>query len=213
MPRTGLLMVSFGEPAEPTPEATIAYLERIFLANASLDADADDGARRRRSRELAERRAPDLLAAYRRIGGSPLNAQAQHQAAYLHNLLVRRGLDTMVSIAMQYTPPTVDEALNEMMVWGAERIVAFPVYPLCGTTTTLAALDAVAQEARRLGFAGPIRGVSGWHADSAYTTARAAHIGREAKAAGFDLRDPDTLLYFSAHGTPLTYIAAATTAT
>ena len=34
---TGVLLLNFGEPAEPNREAVLDYLERIFLANARLE--------------------------------------------------------------------------------------------------------------------------------------------------------------------------------
>lgn len=66
---TGVILLNFGEPAEPTRDAVVPYLERIFYQNRFLEDDLPDTAARERSQELAERRAPGLMAEYEVIGG------------------------------------------------------------------------------------------------------------------------------------------------
>ena len=75
--RIGVLLINFGEPAEPTLESVMPFLERIFLQNADLERDESALAR---AKKLAADRAPGLLADYLTIGGSPLNAQAEAQS-------------------------------------------------------------------------------------------------------------------------------------
>ncbi|MEZ4699852.1 MAG: ferrochelatase [Rhodothermales bacterium] len=208
MPRTGLIMLNFGEPAEPTPEAVIPFLERIFYTNAPLEQYPDEAALRRRCRELAERRAPGLIADYQAIGGSPLDEQANRQTERIQDVLAARGHDVRAYLGMQYTGPTIAEAVQRAIAEGADQLIGFSVYPLCGFTTNVAALNDVWSAAAEAGFEGPIRGISGWHAHPGYTAMRADHIAGSAAAAGIDLHAPDTLLYFSAHGTPMKYIEA-----
>src|SRR6056297_1028194 len=99
---TGVVLLNFGEPAEPTRENVVPYLERIFLNNASLeDADTEEEARER-ARQLAERRAPGLIEEYEEIGGSPLNPQAEAQADALADELDERGYDIQTYVGMQF---------------------------------------------------------------------------------------------------------------
>ncbi len=208
MPRTGIILLNFGEPAEPTAEAVVPFLERIFYTNATLEEYPDEAALRRRCRDLAERRAPGLIEDYVKIGGSPLDSQARRQTERVEASLTARGHDVRAYTGMQFTTPTIAEAVHDALADGADQLIGFSVYPLCGFTTNVAALNAVWDAAAASGFTGTVRGISGWHASPAYVRMRADNIARATAGAGIDLHDPDTLLYFSAHGTPMKYIAA-----
>ena len=60
---TGVILLNFGEPSEPTREEVVPYLERIFYNNRFLEGDMPEEQARERSRELAEKRAAlDALA-------------------------------------------------------------------------------------------------------------------------------------------------------
>lgn len=202
--RIGVLMLNFGEPARPEEQEVLPYLERIFLANASLEADVHEV--RRRSRELAQRRTPGLIAEYLAIGGSPLGAQAEAQAEALGEELRRRGHDAVALVGMQFTSPSIADAVQQAMAAGADRLVGLPVYPLCGRSTTIAALETMADAASTLGWDGPRLELTGWHRHPAYLQLRADAIARCARQAGLDLADPSIRLVFSAHGTPLRYL-------
>lgn len=203
---TGVVLLNFGEPEQPTEAEVLPFLERIFAANASLEAGASPEDVARRSRELAERRTPGLIADYERIGGSPLNRQAAAQAEALREQLVLRGHDARVYVAMQFTEPGVARAIERARADGVEHLVALPVYPLCGASTTLASLDLVSRALESAGWAVPLSSVSGWHLHPLYTAMRADGIVRTAAAAGIALDGKDAKLVFSAHGTPVKYL-------
>ncbi|MFB6311198.1 MAG: ferrochelatase [Salinirussus sp.] len=200
---TGIVALNFGEPAEPDRDAVVDYLRRIFLANAPLE-DAEDPAAR--ARELAERRAPGLIEEYEAIGGSPLNAQASAQADALESRLQNAGYDVQTYVGMQYTEPFVEDAVDAALADGIDRIVGLPIYPLCGPSTTVIALEelrtAVAERSREV----PVRELSGWHRHPDYARLRADAVREYAQEASVDLRDTETALVFSAHGTPVHYL-------
>ncbi len=203
----GLIFINFGEPDEPSLAKVTSFLERIFLRNASLERHANEAAVAR-SRELARNRAPGLLEAYEAIGGSPMNAQSARQAEALRAELHRRGVRTRAYSAFQFTDPTVAECVGRAESDGVETLVAIPGYPLCGQSTTAAALDDVRVA---LGSAErPIRlvALAGWHYHPDYLRMQAEHIRSWVAEKSLDLSAPDTLLYFSVHGTPLSYLAA-----
>ncbi|WP_419941518.1 ferrochelatase [Candidatus Palauibacter sp.] len=205
-PRPAVLLLNFGEPGTPDPGAVTRFLERIFLANARLEPDIDPAAARERSRELARRRTPGLLEAYERIGGSPLDRQAAAQADALQQALEARGRPMDSAVGMQFTDPSIEEALAGLRGRGAASIVAVPVYPLCGPSTSVAALAEVDGALDRLGWRPEVRRVTGWHRHPGYVGLRAAAIRRTAADAGWSLNDPALCLVFSAHGTPLRYV-------
>lgn len=202
---TAVVLLNFGEPEHATSDEVVPYLERIFGLTSDLEASSDAATRARR---LAEARAPGLLEEYRLIGGSPLHAQARDQAAALAAELERRGSDAAVLLGMQFTPPFIDEAAAAAIEQGATRVIGVPVYPLCGPTTSVAALaDLRAAVARRRADV-PVLEIAGFHRDPAYIALRARGILDTAERAGLSLDHPTVRLVFSAHGTPMRYVHA-----
>lgn len=204
--RTAVLLLHFGEPERPTLEHVVPFLERIFYTNAPLEGKVDEARARARSRELAEQRAPGLIAEYEEIGGSPLNRQAAEQEAGLAAELKARGLDWPVYTGMQFTAPLIEDAVARAVADGADRIVVLPVYPLCGPSTTVAALEQTARAVEQGAHDVELLEISGWHRHPAYVTLRADGVRETARAAGTDLTTGRTELVFSAHGTPTKYL-------
>ena len=203
--KDAVIVLNFGEPPRPTLAEVVPFLERIFLANAALEEHATPEARQRRSRDLAERRAPGLIEEYEHIGSSPMNAQADGQAAALAEALARRGRPLPVYSAFQFTSPLVADVLERARGDGITRLIGLPIYPLCGPSTTVAALNDV-EAALRDHEGVAFIGIAGWHRHPSYPALRAGAIRRLADERGLDLADPDTLLVFSAHGTPRRYL-------
>ena len=220
---TGVVLLNFGEPAEPTCENVVGYLERIFLNNASLDGDSveqgstDDGTRtasdettkeaaRERSRELAERRAPSLIEEYESIGGSPLNPQADAQADVLADELESRGFDVETYVGMQFTEPFIPDAVERAHADGVDRLIGLPIYPLCGPSTTVASLEELNDAVEERGWDVEIDEVTGWHRHPTYNRLRADNVAAYLDDHDLSLHDDDTELVFSAHGTPRYYL-------
>lgn len=204
--KIGVLVLNFGEPANPVMEEVVPFLERIFQTNAGLNGSSSDEERRRRSRELAERRAPGLIEEYEQIGGSPLNDQARQQSEALEAELRRRGYDASAYSGMQFTEPSIRSAVEAARGDGVQQILGLPVYPLCGPSTTVAALQVVSDAIREMAWDVDISEVTGWHRHPDYTALRVDAIRTAAEDAGLDLSHPRTRLVFSAHGTPLRYL-------
>ena len=204
--KTAVLMLNFGEPESATPEAVVPFLERIFALNRSLMGPATDAEVAERSRGLAEARAPGLIEEYERIGGSPLHRQACEQAEALEGALRERGHEVVVRVGMQFTDPSIADAVAEVRELGAERVVALPVYPVPGPTTTAAALEEVARQLDLQEWHPELREVTGWHLHPAYLGVRADALRGVLAENGLSLDDPATKLVFSAHGTPVKYL-------
>lgn len=203
--KTAILLLNFGEPERAALEEVVPFLHRIFNMNNSLEGHAGDAARERAQR-LAEARAPGLIEEYEAIGGSPLMAQAREQAALVEGELRARGHDVVAILGMQFTPPFIADAVRQARAAGAGRIIALPVYPLCGPSTTVAALERLQSDLRQQLWAVPVHQVTGWHRHGAYLKLRGDAIRRVLHENGLSLADPRTRLVFSAHGTPMKYI-------
>lgn len=206
--KTAVLLVNFGEPETPTLAEVTPFLERIFQANAPLEGTTVERSRGARSRELAAARAPGLVETYRMIGGSPLNAQSREQAAALQAELQRRGLDVICHVAFQFIPPSAEEAMAGVLEERPDRLVALPVYPLCGPSTTVAALASVGHAVRSMGWDRGVLEIGGWHLHPDYLSFQTDHIRQFCQARRVDPRERQTALLFSIHGTPIRYLEA-----
>jgi ferrochelatase len=205
--RIAVMVLNFGEPETPTMETVVPFLERIFRTNASLDSsDTTEEEIAARSRRLALARAPGLIEEYVEIGGSPLHAQAEEQCALLGSALRSRGHDASAYLGYQFTDPSIPDAVAAAHEAGADLLVGLPIYPLCGPSTTVAALDELDAAVADLGWDVPLRHVSGWHRHSGYTRLRARAVRALLERDGLDLRDEGVRLVFSAHGTPVKYL-------
>ena len=202
--KIGVLVLNFGEPEVADLEAVVPYLERIFERNAALDTKKGGGIGR--ARQLAEARAPGLIEDYKKIGGSPLHQQARKQLRMVELGLRRRGHDVKCYSGMQFTDPSIVAAVGQAHSDQVERLIALPVYPLCGRSTTVAALEDVKDALNELEWNVPIREITGWHRHPDYLRLRADNILEFVKHEGVDLHAADTRLVFSAHGTPLKYL-------
>ena len=200
--KVGVLILNFGEPENSTLEEVIPFLERIFARNSSLESNKGKS----RARKLAEARAPGLIEEYKEIGGSPMIRQARRQARIVERILRRRDLDVRCYSGMQFTEPFVGAAVAEAQAQGVDQLVALPIYPLCGRSTTIGALEDVQAAVTELSWEVPLREITGWHRHPAYRRLRADAILDYVKREGVHLHASDTTLVFSAHGTPVKYL-------
>ncbi|WP_423746165.1 ferrochelatase (plasmid) [Haladaptatus sp. SPP-AMP-3] len=203
---TGVVVLNFGEPDEPTRESVLDYLERIFMNNADLEGDTTEAEARERSRQLAERRAPGLIEEYEEIGGSPLDPQAKAQAAALEAELDARGFDATTYVGMQFTEPFIADAVEKAHEDGVDELIGLPVYPLCGASTTVASLEELTEAVNERDWDVPVHEITGWHKHPTYNRIRAENVRAFADEEGIDVADDDTELLFSAHGTPSHYL-------
>lgn len=201
----GVLLLNFGEPEETNRDAVVPYLERIFLSNMEMEDIDDEEAARGRARELAEKRAPGLLAEYEEMGPSPLKQQAREQADALGDELTERGYDVEVYNGMQYTEPFVADALEEARDDGVDEVVALPVYPLCGRTTTVESLEMTEDALEELDWSPEYTELTGWHEHPDYVEMRAENLGNFIEDEGIEVGENAEML-FSAHGTPTKYL-------
>lgn len=205
---TGIILLNFGEPEEPTMEAVVPFLERIFATNMPLEGNLSPEAAQARARQLAEQRAPGLIEEYEAIGGSPLNEQARAQAVALAEALARRGHDVRTYVAYQFADPLIADVVRQARQDGASTLIGLPVYPLRGPSTTDAALADLRRAVQNEAWDVPVAEVGGWHDHPSFTEMWADRVRETVEAAGIELNDPRVALVFSVHGTPMKYIEA-----
>jgi protoporphyrin/coproporphyrin ferrochelatase len=203
---TGIVLLNFGEPENPTLEQVVPFLEKIFMINASLENIDEYERAKKRSHQLAVERAPGLIEEYELIGGSPLHAQARAQAVDLARELAQRGHDVKTYVGMQFTQPSIPDAVASARADGVTRLIGLPVYPLCGPSTTIAALADLRKAINESGWEVEVREITGWHPHPQYTALRADAIRKTAADNNVDLNDARTKLVYSAHGTPRKYL-------
>lgn len=203
---TGVVVLNFGEPGEPERERVLDYLERIFFANADLEEADTEAEAKERARQLAKRRLPGLMEEYEEIGGSPLIEQATAQADMLESTLNERGYDVTTYNGMQYTEPLISDAVAEAKADGVDRLIGLPIFPLCGPSTNVLALDEMEDAIDDLEWDVDVQGITGWHKHPTYNRIRAEGIARYLDEEGLDPNDEDTAFVFSAHGTPKHYL-------
>jgi ferrochelatase len=201
----GVVVLNFGEPAEPDRDVVEEYLERIFLANADIEGDTTEADARERARQLAERRAPGLIEEYETIGGSPLRGHAETQAELIEAELRDRGCEATTYVGMQYTAPFIEEAVEAARADGVDHLIGLPIYPLCGPSTNVISLEELQTAVEDAGWDVETHELTGWHRHPEYTRLRADNVRRYLREQDLTL-DGDTRLVFSAHGTPQYYL-------
>lgn len=202
-----MLLAQLGTPDAPTPAALRRYL-RQFLSDRRV-------VERNRAlwwvilRVLVLPRRPRRSAAlYQRIwtpDGSPLLLISRSQARALGAELDRHEPGRVkVALGMRYGNPSIAAALRELLEWGADRLLLFPLYPQYAGATTASTYDEVFRELSKVRFAPALRVVPPYYAHPAYLEALAQSV-REAMATR--PRPPDKIV-ISFHGIPQRFVDA-----
>lgn len=203
--RIGVLLAQLGTPDAPTPEALRRYL-RQFLSDPRVV---------ERNRVLwwfvlrllvLPRRPRQSAALYRRIwsrDGSPLLVISRSQSRALEAELNRHEPERFkVALGMRYGSPSIASAVRELVAWGADRLLLFPLYPQYAGATTGSTYDEVFKQLSMLRFVPALRVVPPYYAHAAYIEALAESV-REAMTSR--PRPPDKII-ISFHGIPQRYV-------
>jgi ferrochelatase len=135
-------------------------------------------------------------------GGSPIREQTEGQALALAEALEPH-LDVAVVIAMRYWKPTTAEAVRRLARLRLDELVLLPLYPQYSRTTTGSSLREWRRRARPLGL--PEHVIDHFYDHPLYLSAVVERI--EQALAEFR-RPAEVHLVFSAHGLPISVIAA-----
>ncbi len=203
--RIGVLLAQLGTPDAPTPAALRRYL-REFLSDPRVV---------ERNRLLwwfvlrllvLPRRPRHSAALYRRIwsdGGSPLLVISRSQAGALEAALNRREPGRFkVALGMRYGSPSIGSAVRELLDWGADRLLLFPLYPQYAGATTGSTYDEVFRQLSMLRFVPALRVVPPYYAHTAYIDA----LSQSVREAMTTLPRPPDRILISFHGIPQRYV-------
>jgi ferrochelatase len=118
--------------------------------------------------------------------GSPLRVYTERQVEGLRHLLHANGYPVLVDYAMRYGTPSIANALNQLKLAGAERVLLVPMYPQYSASTTATAFDAAFAALKRMRNQPEIRVIKHYSDHPAYIDALAAQVRG----------------YWAQHGTP-----------
>ncbi|MDC7683054.1 ferrochelatase [Asticcacaulis sp. BYS171W] len=147
---------------------------------------------------ISTRREASAQANYRYMGGgSPIVKETEAQARALEaHLNTTPDIEFKAFIGMRYWHPFINEAIAALEAWGAEEIVALPLYPQYSTTTTQSSFETFKKAYK--GTA-PVHFIEDYPVNPWFVSAYAVLI-RKAVAHIENL--DDYRLLFSAHGLP-----------
>lgn len=191
--KTAVVLFNLGGP--DSPEAVRPFLFNLFMDKAIIGAPWP--IRWLIATLISRRRAPIAREIYARIGGrSPLVPETEKQSAALDQAL-GEGFKTF--IAMRYWHPFTEEAVAQVKLWGADKVVLLPLYPQFSTTTSRSSLREWKRLAKAAGLDVPTEAVCCYPTESGFigAMARLVKAGWEQASAKGRPR-----ILFSAHGLP-----------
>lgn len=201
--KLGVLLVNLGTPEAPTAEAVRDFLKAFLSDKRVVDLPrliwlpVLYGI-------ILNFRPKKVAVNYQKIwteDGSPLMAITKAQRNKLQAALdSSEGIEDAeykVEIGMTYLKPSIEEGLNNLQTWGAEKVVVLPLYPQYSTTTSACVSDQI--EAIKQQYQFELQFIEDYHDDPAYISALADSVKQN-----FDA-DADKLV-LSFHGIPKRYV-------
>lgn len=164
---------------------------------------------------LSANRAPKSREAYASIGGgSPLRRITDAQAEAMKNAMVKKGeLDTKVYVGMRYWKPFTEDAVEQIKRDGVTQLIVLPLYPQFSISTSgssLRLLEQMFQDDVYLRDEMQHTVIPSWYQRPGYVQSMAQLIKGELEnpARGF-FEDDKPVIFFSAHGVPVSYVESA----
>ncbi len=202
---TGVLLFNLGGP-ESLEEV------RPFLYNLFSDPEIihirSDLLRRLLAHLIATLRQGKSRDLYRQIGGgSPLRRITEQQAAALAAMLNVKGFTAKVYIGMRCGKPTIEEAVEKILMDSLSQLVLLPLFPQYSVTTTGSCLKHFQMLDRKFGLSRRIRisEIHSWFDQPLYIESMANLIRRTVEEIPGQAPEKIHLLY-SAHSIPVRYV-------
>ena len=209
-PDTAVLLFNLGGP--DNLDAVEPFLINLFSDREIIELPLGAALQPTLARIIAKMRGPSVRRNYARIGGgSPQLWITQQQAAALEDTLNTErpgGSRYRVFIAMRYSRPTSEMALEAIAAAGIRRIVTLTLFPHYSKATT----GSSRRELERI-LAAPVwrakqfqvTHIDRYAGDPAYLDAMAASVQAAWNAIPFERRSR-TVILFSAHGLPQKFV-------
>ena len=206
---TAVLLFNLGGPDDL--ESVEPFLVNLFTDREIIQLPGGAALQPWVARLIAKMRGPSVRNNYRSIGGgSPQLRITREQARALEDRLNFGQTDTAyrVFIAMRYSRPTVDDALQAIADAGIKRIITLTMFPHWSKATTGSSrneFDRVLASPRWKDSRFAVTHIEHYAADPLYLDALAATV-RDAWDRIPEPRRARTVLLFSAHGLPQRFI-------
>ncbi|KAG2642582.1 hypothetical protein PVAP13_2KG277810 [Panicum virgatum] len=141
-------------------------------------------------------------------GGSPLRKITDEQANALKIALEKKNLHANIYVGMRYWYPFTEEAIDQIKKDKITKLVVLPLYPQYSISTSgssIRVLQNIVKEDPY--FAGlPVSIIESWYQRDGYVKSMADLIEKELSAFS---NPEEVMIFFSAHGVPLTYVEDA----
>jgi ferrochelatase len=203
-----VILLNMGGPQ--SLDAVEPFLFNLFRDNDLIPLPLGFLWQRRFARMISRSRSKVVRDYYQQIGGrSPLGDITAEQARLLEQRLNERSKDRFTChVAMRYTPPFTQDAIEAARKQGARSIVALSLYPHYTTATTGSSMwelrRVLSGKPPQLGAVELIE-IDRWPDHGPYLDALATQVSRGLEQFPAERRGEVELL-FSAHGLPETFI-------
>ncbi|GAB2291002.1 hypothetical protein Dimus_025257 [Dionaea muscipula] len=154
-------------------------------------------------------RAPKSKEAYASIGGgSPLRKMTDEQALALKTALCAKRKHVNVYVGMRYWHPFTEDAVHQIKRDGITKLVVLPLYPQYSISTTGSSLRVLQNMFREDDYLStlPVAIIQSWYQRQGYVKSMANLIEKELQSFS---RPNEVLIFFSAHGVPVSYVEEA----
>ncbi|KAL6854571.1 hypothetical protein ACP4OV_019133 [Aristida adscensionis] len=154
-------------------------------------------------------RAPKSKEGYASIGGgSPLRKITDEQANALKIALEKKNLHANIYVGMRYWYPFTEEAIDQIKRDKITKLVVLPLYPQYSISTSGSSIRVLQNIVREDSyFSGlPISIIESWYQRDGYVKSMADLIEKELSVF---FNPEEVMIFFSAHGVPLTYVEDA----
>lgn len=207
-PHTAIVLFNLGGPDDLS--SVEPFLVNLFQDRDIIQLPGGATLQPWMARFIAKMRGPSVRNNYRRIGGgSPQLRITREQAWALENRLNRdRDGGYRVFIAMRYSRPSSEDALNEIAAAGIRRIITLTLFPHWSKATTGSSrreFDRVLAGARWKHERFEVTHIDCYPDNPIYLDALASTVRTAWSAIPSD-RQGHTVLLFSAHGLPQRFI-------
>lgn len=154
-------------------------------------------------------RAPKSQEGYASIGGgSPLRKITNEQANALKDALETKNVPVNVYVGMRYWYPFTEEAVEQIKKDNITRLVILPLYPQFSISTSgssIRLLQNIFMEDHYLARL-PVSIIEAWYDRAGYINSMADLIAKELTTFS---NSEEVMIFFSAHGVPVTYVEDA----
>lgn len=206
--RYGILLVNLGSPAAPTPKAVRKYLAQFLTDRRVIELHPLFWRPILHGIILRTRPAKSAKA-YQKIWGraadgtfvceAPLVEITRAQATKLQAALPD---DVYVEPAMRYGQPSIESALDKLLVHGCKKIGVLPLYPQYAGATVATVFDELSRIVAKRADLPAIRFLRDYHDNQAYISAVSQSLRNHLHTLEYQ---PDHIL-FSFHGLPVSNI-------